>query len=104
VPGQPAAVTGDHYKWMALSNTTAAVFMSALDRSIVIIALPAIFRGVASGMRSIYQNSGTALSIGVFFSLMIAGLASTLPRAPAVVRHEMTIDSQRISVADLASG
>ena len=31
---------------MALSNTTAAVFMSALDGSIVIIALPAIFRGI----------------------------------------------------------
>jgi MFS family permease len=38
-----------------------------------------IIGGVASGMRSTYQNSGTALSIGVFFSLMIAGLASTLP-------------------------
>jgi hypothetical protein len=34
-------------------------------------------------MRSTYQNSGTALSIGVFFSLMIVGLASTLPRALA---------------------
>ena len=31
---------------MALSNTTMAVFMSALDGSIVIIALPAIFRGI----------------------------------------------------------
>ena len=30
-------------------------------------------------MRATFQNSGTALSIGVFFSLMIAGLASTLP-------------------------
>ena len=30
-------------------------------------------------MRSTFQNSGTALSIGVFFSLMIAGLASNLP-------------------------
>jgi hypothetical protein len=36
-------------------------------------------RGVASGMRSTLQNSGTALSIGVFFSLMIAGLAQSLP-------------------------
>ncbi|PWI42884.1 MFS transporter [Streptomyces sp. ICBB 8177] len=36
-------------------------------------------RGVASGMRSTFQNSGTALSIGVFFSLMISGLASKLP-------------------------
>jgi len=46
VAGRPATVTGDHYKWVALSNTTAAVFMSALDGSIVIIALPAIFRGI----------------------------------------------------------
>ena len=30
-------------------------------------------------MRATFQNSGTALSIGVFFSLMIAGLASSLP-------------------------
>ena len=36
-------------------------------------------RGVASGMRSTFQNSGTALSIGLFFSLMIAGLAGVLP-------------------------
>jgi hypothetical protein len=34
------------YKWVALSNTTMAVFMSAVDGSIVIIALPAIFRGI----------------------------------------------------------
>jgi hypothetical protein len=27
------AVTGDRYKWVALSNTTTAVFMSALDGS-----------------------------------------------------------------------
>ena len=38
--------TDDRYKWVALSNTTMAVFMSALDGSIVIIALPAIFRGI----------------------------------------------------------
>jgi MFS family permease len=36
-------------------------------------------RGAASGMRLTFQNSGTALSIGVFFSLMVAGLASSLP-------------------------
>jgi len=29
--GRPT--TGDRYKWVALSNTTAAVFMSALDGS-----------------------------------------------------------------------
>jgi MFS family permease len=41
-PGTP----GDNYKWVALANTTAAVFMSQLDGSIVLIALPAIFRGI----------------------------------------------------------
>ncbi|MYR16806.1 MFS transporter, partial [Streptomyces sp. SID6137] len=42
----PRRSPGDRYKWTALTNTTAAVFMSALDGSIVLIALPAIFRGV----------------------------------------------------------
>src|SRR6202451_211581 len=43
---QSSPHVGDRYKWVALANTTAAVFMSALDGSIVIIALPAIFRGI----------------------------------------------------------
>ena len=38
--------TEEGYKWVVLSNTTMAVFMSALDGSIVIISLPAIFRGI----------------------------------------------------------
>jgi MFS family permease len=37
---------GDRYKWTALSNTTLGVFMATLDSSIVIISLPAIFRGI----------------------------------------------------------
>jgi MFS family permease len=42
----PAMDEGDGYKWVALANTTAAVFMAQLDGSIVLIALPAIFRGI----------------------------------------------------------
>ena len=41
----PGAID-DRYKWVALANTTAATFMSLLDGSIVIIAMPAIFRGI----------------------------------------------------------
>jgi MFS family permease len=52
---------------------------SAPNTSAIMSSVPAGQRGVASGMRSTFQNSGTALSIGVFFSLMIAGLASSLP-------------------------
>src|SRR5580700_828306 len=42
----PDSTAADRYKWVALANTTAAVFMAQLDGSIVIIALPAIFRGI----------------------------------------------------------
>ena len=64
----------DRYKWVALANTFAAPNSSSIMGSV-----PASQRGAASGMRSTFQNSGTALSIGVFFSVMIAGLASRLP-------------------------
>lgn len=36
----------DHYKWVALSNTTLGILMAVINQSIVIIALPAIFRGI----------------------------------------------------------
>jgi len=36
----------DHYKWIALSNTTLGISMAVINQSIVIIALPAIFRGI----------------------------------------------------------
>ena len=46
VAARPVPAGDSRYRWMALSNTTVAMFMSALDGSIVIIALPAIFRGI----------------------------------------------------------
>jgi MFS family permease len=52
---------------------------SAPNSSSIMSSVPASQRGAASGMRSTFQSTGTALSIGVFFSLMIAGLASSLP-------------------------
>ena len=36
----------EHYKWIALSNTTLGVLMATINTSIVIIALPDIFRGI----------------------------------------------------------
>jgi hypothetical protein len=41
--------------------------------------VPAGLRGAASGMRATFQNAGQVLSIGIFFSLMVAGLAGSLP-------------------------
>jgi MFS family permease len=60
---------------MGLSN---GLFMSP-NRAAVMNSLPAPDRGAGSGMMSTFQNSAQVLSIGIFFSLMIVGLAAVLP-------------------------
>jgi MFS family permease len=62
------------------ANGIGGGMFSAPNTSSIMSSVPAKYRGVASGMRSTFQNSGTALSIGAFFSLMIAGLAASLPK------------------------
>jgi MFS family permease len=62
-----------------LNGVGSGLFASP-NTSAIMSAVPASQRGSASGMRSTFQNSGMSLSIGIFFSLMVAGLASTLPR------------------------
>jgi MFS family permease len=54
---------------------------SAPNTSAIMSSVPASDRGQASGMRATFMNSGQVLSIGLFFSLMIAGLSTTLPKA-----------------------
>jgi MFS family permease len=63
------------------ANGVGGGMFAAPNSSSIMSSVPAGQRGVASGIRSTFQNTGTALSIGVFFSLMIAGLAGSLPRA-----------------------
>ncbi|MGB6455020.1 MAG: MFS transporter [Streptosporangiaceae bacterium] len=61
-------------------NGIGSGLFAAPNTSSIMSAVPARHRGAASGMRSVFQNSGMSLSIGIFFSLMIAGLAASLPR------------------------
>ncbi len=42
----PAKRRSTHYKWIALSNTTLGMLMATINGSIVLISLPAIFRGI----------------------------------------------------------
>ncbi len=42
----PSSRHGDRYKWVALSNTTLGMLMSTIDISIMLIALPDVFRGI----------------------------------------------------------
>ncbi|MCW2924095.1 MAG: transporter, partial [Thermoleophilia bacterium] len=52
---------------------------SSPNQSAIMNSVPARSRGVGAGMMATFQNSAQVLSIGVFFSLMIAGLATSLP-------------------------
>ena len=54
---------------------------TAPNSAVVMSSVPAEHRGAASGVRATFFNAGTSLSIGIFFSLMIVGLAATLPDA-----------------------
>ena len=64
---------------LILVNGLGAGLFAAPNTSSIMSSVPAHQRGAASGMRATFQNSGMVLSIGVFFSLMVIGLASSLP-------------------------
>ncbi len=72
------------YIWFALLLFLLGLgqgMFSSPNTSSVMSSVPAEQRGVASGMRATFQNSGSLVSIGVFFSIITIGLASTLPLA-----------------------
>ncbi|MDA8280776.1 MAG: MFS transporter, partial [Actinomycetota bacterium] len=66
---------------LLLLNGLAMGAFAAPNRAGVMNSLPPQHRGVGSGMNSTFQNAAQVLSIGIFFTLMIAGLSSTLPGA-----------------------
>ena len=48
--------TGPRYKWIALSNTTLGVLMATINASIMLIALPDIFRGIGAARAAGHQG------------------------------------------------
>ena len=73
--------TNFDYVWFALLLFMLGLgqgMFSSPNTSSVMSSVPAEQRGAASGMRSTFQNSGTLVSIGVFFSIITIGLASAL--------------------------
>jgi MFS family permease len=65
---------------LIFGNGLGSGLFAAPNTSAIMSAVPARHRGAASGMRSTFQNSGMSLSIGIFFSLLATGLASSLPK------------------------
>jgi len=64
----PARALGPHYKWIALSNTTLGVLMATINQSIVLIALPDVFRGI--GLNPLSPGN-TSYLLWMFMGFMV---------------------------------
>jgi len=70
------------------------------NRTGVMNSLPPQHRGAGSGMNTTFQNSAQVVSIGIFFSLMIVGLASSLPQS---LYHGLTEHGVPVAAAQRAA-
>ena len=71
-----------NYVWFALLLLILGIgsgLFAAPNTTAIMNSVPAETRGVSSGMRATFQNGATLVSIGVFFSIVTAGLAASLP-------------------------
>ncbi|WP_263729396.1 MFS transporter [Cellulomonas sp. SG140] len=77
----PVNFTYWQFALVSLVSGIGSGMFGAPNRTAIMNSVPATERGSASGVASTVQNAGSSLSIGVFFSLMIVGLAGSLPSA-----------------------
>ena len=75
----PLEARGTHYKWIALSNTTLGVLMVTINQSILLISLPAIFRGINLNPLT-PSNTSYLLWVFMGFLLVTAVLVVSLGR------------------------
>jgi MFS family permease len=69
----------DHYKWIALSNTTLGILMVTINQSILLISLPALFRGIKLNPL-VPSNTSYFLWVFMGFILVTAVLVVSLGR------------------------
>jgi MFS family permease len=74
-------VNFDYWAFAALLflNGLGMGLFASPNRAEIMNSLPSNARGAGAGMTATFQNSAMVLSIGFFFSLMIAGLSNHLP-------------------------
>ncbi|HXX59854.1 MAG TPA: MFS transporter [Candidatus Sulfotelmatobacter sp.] len=75
---------------LLLAGVGSGLFNSP-NAAAIMNSVPAGQRGAASGMRAVFANAGFVVSIGLFFSLMIGGLAGSLPSTlyAGLVAHDV---------------
>jgi MFS family permease len=84
---------------LAVNGLSMGLFSSP-NRAAIMNSVPPRQRGAAAGMTSTFQNAATVLSIGIFFSMLILGLSSSLPSAlrTGLLAHGVPTDAaQRIA-------
>jgi MFS family permease len=77
------------------TGATMSMFGSP-NRAGVMNSLPSEHRGAGSGMNTTFQNSAQVLSIGIFFTLLIVGLSTSLP---ASLYHGLVAHGVPVSAA-----
>ncbi len=85
---------------LLLLNGIGMGLFSSPNRAAIMNSLPPDQRGAGAGMSATFQNSAMVLSIGIFFSLMIVGLAAHLPSAlhDGLIAHGVpAADATRVS-------
>jgi MFS family permease len=75
----PVNFTYWQFAAILLLNGIGMGLFASPNRAGIMNSLPADRRGVGAGMSATFQNSAMVLSIGIFFSLIILGLSSSLP-------------------------
>ena len=95
----PADFSYPVFGLIIFANGIAMGLFASPNTAGIMNSVPARHRGVASGIRVTFQNVGMPLSIGLFFTLMIVGLNSTVPGAmfsgltangvPAALAHRL---------------
>ncbi len=93
----PVNFTYWQFAVILLINGLGMGLFASPNRAGIMNSLPPEQRGVGAGMSATFQNSAMVLSIGIFFSLIILGLAGTLPGA---LLHGLT--AQGVPHADAA--
>ncbi len=77
----PTDFTYSVFALVLLLNGISMGMFASPNRAGVMNSLPPGDRGAGGGMNQTFQNSAQVLSIGIFFTLLILGLASSLPAA-----------------------
>ena len=83
-----------------LLNGLAMGIFSSPNRAGIMNSLPPDERGAGAGMVNTFQNSAQVLSIGVYFTLIIWGLASELPVS---LYHGLVIHGVPVGIANRVS-